>query len=122
MLYPIITVDEIFKTGWIGDDIQLQPKIKITQMENNPYDIKMTWYDRHGLPNPDNADQVLSHRMKLEIERQQQRENDLWDKVSQNFKCNVEVVEGENDKFGPWVEDVTPQCVTNFGELKIGFK
>lgn len=130
MLYPHITVDDVIKSGWIGDDIQLQPKIKITHtpMEQVIFDDvrgkmpeKSTWYDRHGLPNPDRPDQILAHREKLEKERQEQREDDLWKEVSKNFKANIEVAEVENDKFLEW-DGVSSQCVQNFGDVKIGFK
>jgi hypothetical protein len=75
-----------------------------------------TWYDLHGLPNPDRPDQIVAYREKQEIERKKKREEDFWAEVGKRVKFTAEVKEMELE------ETADAQCITNPYDIKLNFR
>ena len=47
-----------------------------------------TWYDQHGMPNPDNAEQILMHRKYAETIRKKNREEDFWKEIGKRVRVS----------------------------------
>ena len=74
-----------------------------------------TWYSRRGLPEPTNdPDTIIARRIAKEKQKEEDRINAFLGKL----KFGVSINEGAPEDF----DNVTPQCVTGFGDIKINFK
>lgn len=78
------------------------------------------WYAARGLPHPDNDNEILAHRIKLEAEKKVKREENFWKTVEKNIKFTAEIAEVEGE-VKEW-PGVSPQCIANPSDIKIGFR
>lgn len=83
-----------------------------------------TWYDRRGLPNPDRPDQIINYRAKQETERLAKREEDFWKEIQSRvkFTSSVEICDTLKEDAGEFDTVIAPQCIQNFGDIKINLK
>jgi hypothetical protein len=83
-----------------------------------------TWYDLHGLPNPDRPDQIVAYREKQEIERKKKREEDFWAEVGKRVKFTAEVTECTEDQLHALTDatEFPAQCIASAADIKLNFR
>jgi hypothetical protein len=85
---------------------------------------KYNWWHAHGLPDPNNPDEILAHRIKQEKIRKAETEEKFWNEVVvPKIKANVEEAKIEDFLLpaGEW-ENVEPQSISDPSDIKIGFR
>lgn len=83
---------------------------------------KATWYDEHGMPNPDNPQQIIEHRFAAEVKRKREQEENFWAEIGKKIKFTATVEMTEEDDLENMLPDVTPQCITNPYDIKLNFR